>query len=53
MAPITKLLRKTKVFEWIDECQTAWENIKNRYVKAPTLIKFNLELEFHVHIDAF
>jgi hypothetical protein len=29
MAPITKLLKKTKVFKWIVECQTAWEDIKN------------------------
>jgi hypothetical protein len=29
MARITKLLRKTKVFEWTTECQIAWEDIKN------------------------
>jgi hypothetical protein len=29
MAPITKLLKKTKVFEWIAKCQIAWEDIKN------------------------
>jgi hypothetical protein len=29
MPPITKLLRKTKVFEWIVEFQTTWEDIKN------------------------
>jgi hypothetical protein len=29
MAPITKLLKKAKVFEWIAKCQIAWEDIKN------------------------
>jgi hypothetical protein len=29
MAPITKLLKKTKVLKWIAECQTVWEDIKN------------------------
>jgi hypothetical protein len=37
MAPITKLFRNTKVFEWTTECQTAWENIKNQYIRAPIL----------------
>jgi len=41
MAPITKLFRKIEVFEWNIECQTAWENIKNRYIQAPILISLN------------
>jgi hypothetical protein len=52
MALITKLLIKTKVFKWNVECQTAWKDIKNRYIQAPILINPNWELEFHVHIDA-
>ncbi len=28
MAPITKLLWQTKAFEWMIECQQAWEEIK-------------------------
>ncbi len=27
MSPITKLLRKCEIFEWIKECQNAWEDI--------------------------
>ncbi len=53
MALIAKLLRKTKVFEWIDECQTVWEDIKNCYIQPPILINPTWELEFHVHTDAF
>jgi hypothetical protein len=52
MAPFIKLLKKIEVFEWTVECQIAWEDIKNRYIQAPILINLNLELEFHVHIDA-
>jgi hypothetical protein len=53
MAPITKLFKKTKMFEWIAKCQTTWEDIKNRYIQAPILINPNWELEFHVHTNAF
>jgi hypothetical protein len=52
MAPITKLLIKVEMFEWTNECQIAWEDIKNQYIQAPILININWELEFHVHIDA-
>ncbi len=29
MVFITKVLKKTKVFEWTIECQTIWKEIKN------------------------
>jgi len=32
MAPITKLLKKIEVFEWIAKCQISWKDIKNRYI---------------------
>jgi hypothetical protein len=50
MAPIMKLFKKTKMFEWIVECQTTWEDIKNMYIQAPLLISPNSKMEFHVHI---
>jgi hypothetical protein len=52
MALITKLLKKTKVFEWTAECQTTWEDIKNWYIQAPIVINPKWELEFHVHTYA-
>jgi hypothetical protein len=52
MSPITKYLKKSKVFEWIIECQNAWEEIKNWYVQAPISVSPNWELEFHVHTNA-
>jgi hypothetical protein len=39
------------MFEWTNECQIAWEDIKNQYIQAPILMNINWELEFHVHID--
>jgi len=50
MSPITKLFKKSKVFEWIEECQNAWEEIMNWYMQIPILINPNWELEFHVQI---
>ncbi len=32
LSPITKLLKKFEIFEWIEECQNAWEEIKNQYI---------------------
>jgi hypothetical protein len=32
MSPITKLLKKSEVFESITKCQNVWEEIKNQYV---------------------
>jgi hypothetical protein len=53
MAPITKLVKKAKVFKQTAECQTAWEDMKNQYIQVPIFISFNWELKFHVHINAF
>ncbi len=52
MAFITKLTRKTKTFLWIEECQKAWELIKQKYIETPILISPSQQMEFHVHIDA-
>jgi hypothetical protein len=41
MAPITKLLRKIKVFKWTTECQTMWEAIKNQYFQTFIFISLN------------
>jgi hypothetical protein len=34
MAPINKLLRKIKAFEWTKKCQSAWEVVKQCYMDA-------------------
>jgi hypothetical protein len=52
VAPITKLIKKIKTFLWTNECQKAWELIKQMYIEAPIMISPNWQVEFHVHIDA-
>jgi hypothetical protein len=52
MEPITRLMRKTEEFDWIDTCEAAWTEIKLRYQNDLNLIAPRWELEFHVHIDA-
>jgi hypothetical protein len=41
---IIKLIKKVEVFEWTTECQTAWEDINNRYIQAHILISPTREL---------
>jgi len=41
MAPITKLFRKSDIFEWTTDYQTAWKDIKNRYIQALIFISPN------------
>jgi hypothetical protein len=41
MSPINKLLKNYEIFEWIEKCQNAWEEIKNWYVQASILINPN------------
>jgi hypothetical protein len=36
-----KLLKKTRIFEWTEKCQNAWEEIKNQYIQALILISPN------------
>jgi hypothetical protein len=49
MAPITKLARKTKTFLWTEECQKAWELIKQKYNETSILISPNSHMESHVY----
>jgi hypothetical protein len=50
--PITKFLRKTKVFAWTTKCQDAWEAIKQKYLDTLILIAPKWDMEFHVHANA-
>ncbi len=52
MAPIIKLTIKTKTFLWTEECQKAWELIKQKYIETSILISPNQQVEFHVHTNA-
>ena len=32
--PLNELTKKTKIFEWSQECQTAFENLKKRFLET-------------------
>ncbi len=37
--PLTNLIRKTQTFKWTDQCQLAFETLKEYLSKAPVLVK--------------
>jgi hypothetical protein len=41
MAPIIKLIKKKQRLVWTEECQKAWELIKQKYIEASILISPN------------
>lgn len=52
MYPLTNLLKRNKKFNWSDEAQQAFEDIRGCLIKAPILTCPNFELPFIVSCDA-
>jgi hypothetical protein len=50
--PMTELLKKEKKFQWTDECEVSFQELKKRLVSAPILCLLDLEKEFQVYCDA-
>ncbi|GKB51298.1 reverse transcriptase domain-containing protein [Tanacetum coccineum] len=50
--PITKLLDKDTPFEFDDECQKAFESLKEKLTCAPVIVSPNLDLPFELMCDA-
>jgi len=50
--PLNELMKKTKIFEWSQECQTAFENLKKKFLEKPILIMPDLTKQFFVKCDA-
>lgn len=51
--PITSLQRKGKKFEWTQECEANFEQLKELFTHAPVLPIVDLDKEFVVCTDAF
>ena len=49
--PIYKLLSHDKKFEWTNECQLAFDNLKQILVSYPILRQPNFDLEFFIFTD--
>ncbi|GKA67739.1 reverse transcriptase domain-containing protein [Tanacetum coccineum] len=50
--PITKLLEKDTPFEFDDECQKAFESLKEKLTCAPVIVSLNWNLPFELICDA-
>jgi hypothetical protein len=50
--PMTRLLEKNKDFDWIEECQANFEELKKRLTSAPVLILPDITKMFGIYCDA-
>lgn len=51
-APLTRLTRKDVTFEWNDDCQQTFIDLKERFINAPILAHFEEDKETVVEADA-
>ncbi len=51
-APLTILTRKTQAFKWTEQCQTAFETLKEYLSKVPVLVRAQPLQPFVVTTDA-
>jgi hypothetical protein len=47
-----KLLEKNKAFEWTEECQTSFEELKKRLTSTAVLVLPDLTKKFDIYCDA-
>jgi ribonuclease HI len=50
--PITKLLEKNRDFEWTEECQANFHELKKHLTSAPVLILSDLTNKFDIYCDS-
>jgi hypothetical protein len=50
--PMTRLLEKNKNFNWTDECQVSFKELKKRLTSAPVLTLPDITKKFDIYCDA-
>ena len=50
--PLNDLLKKDKKFEWTDDCQKAFEELKKRFTEEPVLMMPDQTRPFQIETDA-
>jgi hypothetical protein len=50
--PMTRLLEKDKDFDWTEECQVSFEELKKRLTSTPVLILPDITKKFDIYCDA-
>ncbi|KAL2633369.1 hypothetical protein R1flu_004848 [Riccia fluitans] len=50
--PLFGLLQTDQTFEWSEDCQVAFDLLRNALVSSPILVVPDWNKPFHVHIDA-
>jgi hypothetical protein len=50
--PMTRLLKKNKDFDWTEECQVSFEELKKRLTSAPVLILPDITKKSDIYCDA-
>src|SRR5664279_2804666 len=50
--PMTELLKKEKRFDWNEDCEASFQELKQRLVSAPVLCLPDLQKDFQVYCDA-
>jgi hypothetical protein len=50
--PMTRLLEKDKDFDWTEECQVSFEELKKRLTSVPVLILLDITRKFNIYYDA-
>ncbi len=51
-SPLTKLLMKDVKFQWTDQCQESFNELKRHLVEAPVLTLPTLGKEYTIYSDA-
>ena len=50
--PMDELLKKDTKFEWTEDCDTSFQELKERLTTAPVLTLPDIRKEFQVYCDA-